>query len=100
MGIKCPISSIDKGNATSYTVTLTASQQDTQYMDSSVLVNRDNDILNNGPAQSQVLVIRTCGQYNEDKTKFECPADYTYNETMAEFEGPDWDSCCVSYCRP
>lgn len=92
----CKISSIAATKNVTYEMVATAMENGPQTMTTTVAVDGEIDTENNIPDLSQITVGRTCQQYSADKSSFTCAADYAFNNSQANYTGPDLGNCCVS----
>jgi hypothetical protein len=64
-------------------------------LNSSVTASNDNNAANNGPVPAVLQVTRTCGQYNADKSRFDCGTAF-FNTSAAANPNPAPEVCCRS----
>jgi hypothetical protein len=81
------------GGSQTITLPVSSTTIGTFTLNSSVSASNDANPANNGPVPTVLEVTRTCGQFNADKSRFNCGTEI-FNSSAAASTNPSQAVCC------
>lgn len=97
--LTCTIGNLGPSASQSLVLPLTATLPGDLTIQAFAGVPLDSNPANNGPVPVTVTVIQTCGQYNTDKSRFDC-GTAAFNSSASSSTSPSSTTCCAAVAPP